>query len=78
MEEKDKEILENEKKRLKKYQEISAILILIIVIAVLVAFFMIVFYNAHSHADKPIIYLYPEKDMEVSVKLGQPEQITCS
>ena len=28
--------------------------------------------------DKPIIYLYPKKETEVSVKLGLPEQITCS
>lgn len=27
---------------------------------------------------KPIIYLYPEKETEVTVKLGYPEKITCS
>lgn len=27
---------------------------------------------------KPIIYLYPEQEMKVSVKLGNPELITCS
>ena len=27
---------------------------------------------------KPIIYLYPEKTVEISVKLGKPENITCS
>ncbi len=27
---------------------------------------------------KPIIYLYPEKEIEVSVKLGSPEKLTCS
>ena len=36
-----------------------------------------------SHNDilvdfKPIIYLYPEKSTEISVKLGKPENITCS
>lgn len=28
--------------------------------------------------DKPIIYLYPEQKVQVSVKLGKPENITCS
>ena len=28
--------------------------------------------------DKPIIYLYPTEETEVSVKLGNPEKITCS
>ena len=27
---------------------------------------------------KPIIYLYPEKEEDVEVKLGYPEKITCS
>jgi|GEM_PF-489178 len=29
-------------------------------------------------AEKPIIYLYPKVETEVSVKLGNPENITCS
>ena len=29
-------------------------------------------------AAKPIIYLYPEKTTEISVSLGNPENITCS
>ena len=28
--------------------------------------------------EKPIIYLYPETTTELSVKLGKPENITCS
>ena len=28
--------------------------------------------------EKPIIYLYPEKEIELSIKLGKPENITCS
>ena len=33
-----------------------------------------------SHIDikKPIIYLYPQKELNLSVKLGYPEKITCS
>ena len=28
--------------------------------------------------DKPIIYLYPEQETEIEVKLGNPEKISCS
>lgn len=28
--------------------------------------------------EKPIVYLYPQKTTELSVKLGNPEKITCS
>ena len=28
--------------------------------------------------EKPIIYLYPEKETELSIELGKPENITCS
>lgn len=28
--------------------------------------------------DKPIIYLYPEEEIEIEVKLGNKEQLTCS
>lgn len=31
-----------------------------------------------SPIDKPIIYLYPQETTELSVKLGNPEKITCS
>ena len=33
---------------------------------------------AYLRDDKPIIYLYPEKETELTVKLGYPEKITCS
>lgn len=41
-------------------------------------------YNSYSYPqssgylDKPIIYLYPEEETEVTVKLGKPENITAS
>jgi len=28
--------------------------------------------------DKPIIYLYPEKEMKITVKLGNPEKLICT
>ncbi len=40
--------------------------------------FVAQYVNQPSVAFKPIIYLYPEKEIEVSVKLGSPEKLTCS
>ena len=35
-------------------------------------------YNVEPTDDKPIIYLYPEEETKVSVKLGYSDKITCS
>ena len=35
-------------------------------------------YNIMDSIRKPIIYMYPEEEIEISVKLGKPENITCS
>ena len=35
-------------------------------------------YDSPNTLLKPIIYLYPEKEMEVTVKLGAPERLTSS
>ena len=35
-------------------------------------------YDINTIDAKPIIYLYPEKVTELSIKLGNPENITCS
>ncbi len=34
--------------------------------------------NPFVSFDKPIIYLYPEEEIEISIKLGNPEKLTCS
>lgn len=36
------------------------------------------FDTAGNAAGKPIIYLYPQEETELTVKLGYPEKITCS
>ena len=36
------------------------------------------FHGDHMVADKPVIYLYPEKETQLTVKLGKKENITCS
>ncbi len=60
-------------------------LIIIITVGVIVAcllFFSLFLYpqikNSIRVSYKPIIYLYPEKEMEVSVKLGSLDKITSS
>lgn len=35
-------------------------------------------YEVYLTTDKPIIYLYPEKETEVSVKVGYPEKLTVT
>ena len=34
--------------------------------------------DLHPSYDKPIIYLYPEKEIQLSVRLGKENNITCS
>ena len=58
-------------------------IIAIIVVCVLVYTTIMVIINIRgsqtvNKAFKPIIYLYPEEQVEVTVKLGKPENITCS
>ncbi|MBQ8935506.1 MAG: hypothetical protein IJ049_03795 [Oscillospiraceae bacterium] len=56
-------------------------------IAALVIVGIIVFFSMNRECDgpeeewndmKPIIYLYPEEDTQVTVTLGKPQNITCS
>ena len=59
------------------------IAIIVIVVCVLVYTTIMVIINIRgsqtvNKAFKPIIYLYPEEQVEVTVKLGKPENITCS
>ncbi len=52
-----------------------------ITLTVIIAFSSIVFfYNESSYCAvaKPIIYIYPEEEIELSVTLGNPDDITCS
>jgi hypothetical protein len=39
---------------------------------------LILISDSNATFDKPIIYLYPTEDTEISVKLGYSEKITCS
>ena len=53
--------------------------IFLIIIGIFVIILALLFYHySQSFNAKPIIYLYPEEETEISVKLGNKESITCS
>ena len=65
----------------KKAISISYIVKIVLAIIVIIIIFMIIstiFILERPTRDKPIIYLYPTETTDVEVKLGNPEQITCS
>lgn len=75
---------EEEKKEVKENKDIIGIIIRAILCS-LIAFFLcklIIVYDEGvrtvERADKPIIYIYPEKEEEVEVTLLDKEQLTCS
>lgn len=68
------------KKNLKRIEKFVIIMIGIAVLIPVVLFGLLIYRQASSiiTADKPIIYLYPEKTTELSITLGKPENIACS
>ena len=52
-------------------------LIITILIVLPIMFYFYISANV-STVYKPIIYLYPETEIEVSVKLGEPQKLTCT
>lgn len=74
----------NKEEKLEMNKKLKTILIIVgIILAVVVVVVVIIeFINISSPivetAKKPIIYLYPEETTAISVKLGNPENITCS
>lgn len=66
---------EDKKKKINK-------IIIVLLVAVIVIFGLFVVsmgvmvYN--NVADKPIIYLYPDEETEIEVKLAYPEKLTCT
>ena len=60
-------------------KKILKLLIISIIIIVVVGVPYIIYINNHSSiSEKPIIYLYPKEDTQISVKLGNEDKITCS
>ena len=87
MEKNSNENLGKDNKKTKPKTKMIIIIILAIVLAAVVLVICIndiqyLFCNSNNddepRALKPIIYLYPEEATEINVKLGKPENITCS
>lgn len=78
--EKDEEV-ELKKYIKEKRRLIIQIIILTICIVVLTFFLISIYYRNRSMQDmalKPIIYIYTEEKMQISVKLGKPEKLTST
>lgn len=72
--------MNDEIKKEKRKARIMIAITLIITISV-ISFLIILIYEYNSmsiYTAKPIIYLYPEEETEVTVTLGYPEKITIS
>lgn len=72
------EFEENKKNKYSRNEKILIAEGIIIILIIGFLFFYTAFSMLTSTTDKPIIYLYPEKETEISVKLKNPEVITCS
>lgn len=93
MDNQENEKIEKNKKSLGKIILIIAVVIILLVIIGIVVYARITEDNCTGNTtnvnsnnqknkfmlpiDKPIIYLYPQETTELSVKLGNPEKITC-
>ena len=68
-------------KKIKRRKKISTVLTVIMIILWLIVIQILIYlYNSanFTSAAKPIIYIYPEKQQEVTIKLGNPENLSCS
>lgn len=87
----EKENLKNEQTNINKGKNNKKKLLIIISLIIIIAIIGIIVYarisednfTSNTNYDtlvprKPIIYLYPQETTEVTVKLGNPEKITCS
>lgn len=83
MENKEKtELSENEyKENIDKVKKQIKILTILVVTLCLIAVICIRnYYNSIVNGTilKPIIYIYPEEKMQITIKLGKPEKLTCT
>lgn len=76
MKDKNENIIKEEKKDKKKKKKIIiiAIVIIVVIIGVVLAYIS----DQSQRLLKPIIYIYPKEEINVSVKLGKPENLTCT
>ena len=73
------EQIEKEKKKVNIYKKIFIIFLCINVALLAFNLYLVYQENSKQSCDlKPIIYLYPEEEKEISVELGNKDLITCS
>ena len=74
--------MEDIKKEIINQKEIRKRLIIVLIIIILLLgispIIVFVYTSSQSTISKPIIYIYPQEETEVSVKVGYPENLTCT
>lgn len=55
-----------------------AVIVIVQIIVLFTMYVILIESTSSSTVDKPIIYLYPEEETDVLVKLGNNENLTCS
>ena len=68
-------------KKIKRRKKLSTVLTVIMIILWLIVIPIVIYvYNSATPniKAKPIIYIYPETQQEVTIKLGNPERLSCS
>ena len=62
----------------KQKRRILRIILIIVYLFIIPATFFLAFDSASTISDKPIIYIYPQEETKVSVKVGYPENLICT
>ena len=74
--------MEDIKKEIINQKEIRKRLIIVLIIIILLLgispIIVFVYTSSQSTISKPIIYIYPQEETEVSIKVGYPENLTCT
>ena len=54
------------------------VILIIIVLIILITIGLFLYSSSQAIIAKPIIYIYPQEETEVSVKVGYPDSLTCT
>ena len=68
---------ENGKKKKTRIRIIISIVLIVLSLLMLASVFLSPRYGVIEDSAKPIIYLYPEEEMQITVTLGKSENVTC-
>ena len=61
-----------------RWRLIKVILFIIILLVVAISWVLFFYSTSQGPITKPIIYIYPQEETEVSVKVGYPDSLTCT